>query len=1214
MIINWDEFKVKFHGRTQDAFEDLTYHLFCNEFNNGQGIFRYKNQKFIETEPVETENDIIGFQTKFYDSSPSKHASDFIDAIKGSKKTYGLTKLVFYVFPEFGQSSEKYKTKTKAIEEIENEAKKHNITIIWKVPSVIKQDLLKPENRILYYQYFDKAFVGIHNINSFIELKRNKLKPDLKNNYVKLDNFDDVLNKVKNHDFISISGNPLLGKTRLALEIAKVLYKDNYTVLIITNTSENLISNIKNVLSYEKPNLIIFDDYNITHEHLVNVIEEIRYHVRPNKVKFLFSLKKRYEPILNNLLSEFNNVTNIPLDPISNNHMRDIIDASTKPEVYIKYTAIDKILHISKGNIGICRMVINSIMNNDLRFLESYNGIYKIYFNDLELNNLTHENKIFLGVLSLFNNINFNDSDFINDLNKLCNFNINSQKRFINKLAREKIIKYEDNTCSIPDKILSIYMFHLVFVDEKLLKLPDIIMEFLPLYSSKFQNNIYDTLTIFGVNSLKDIKNQIDSTINKLNEGQLISVYRIFYLCYSEEIIVFLKDWIDNEDSEEFDFDEFEIPKSKNIFTIPPKISLLSLLFHTKYYMAALQLTLKILIKKPSLLNEILYVLKESYSFTFTGVENHFRLLNEFLDFVEKDSFNSLERMIIDKLFLFLLSEDNLFRFRHSEFKNNLGEHSIINFSLSSTESLINLRSRILTRMFSLYDYYPNEIQEIFETYIRNISKDYEKIFLNEEIQVYNFFKTLNFEKYNANRLCYLYLEQINKNNINLKHDFDFLNKQLVDNVKIYSNAFNRFDRRKTDEIRKSMVENISEESDVINTLNLMKEIDNYNSNSSIYCNLFFEVLIEKDFKLFLEAFSYYLNNNLNLTNRYYFIEFVFDKIDSLDFYNIIINSTHKDKTLIKYYFFELIPKKYISKTIFSDFMEFIRFELNEITLHYLDNYFKYNDYFIKSDLQTNAKNIVQYLIEIILEKFDEIELNFLFNFCNDNYVYFEDNFELLKTFYLTCLEKEYYDYDNSELKTLCEMNTDFIKEFFNWQINHITDFYYWNVDKIDFIWELEYDFSYIEDLIKLIVEKCEYFYLDYVNLLFSAKNKVEKDFINYFINNNSDDLKMIKVIFEVIKINYKDEFVNYLRKFIIRNSNVETFKHLVNPSYKSEVVIEAMFDESKIDFYNEIKNMLEEFNDNLDYFEHKSYINKLIKDTKENLEYEFNLLNQSYS
>uniref|UniRef100_UPI0039769B38 hypothetical protein n=1 Tax=Methanobrevibacter sp. TaxID=66852 RepID=UPI0039769B38 len=122
--------------------------------------------------------------------------------------------------------------------------------------------------------------------------------------------------------------------------------------------------------------------------------------------------------------------------------------------------------------------------------------------------------------------------------------------------------------------------------------------------------------------------------------------------------------------------------------------------------------------------------------------------------------------------------------------------------------------------------------------------------------------------------------------------------------------------------------------------------------------------------------------------------------------------------------------------------------------------------------------------------------------------------------------------------------------------------------------------------------------------------NNIEKEFINYFINNNFNDMKMIKVIFEIIKINYKDEFISYLKEFLDHNSDVETFKHLVNPSYKSEMVIKAMFDESKIEFYNEIKNMLEEFNDNLDYFEHKIYINKLITDTKADLEYEFNLLN----
>ena len=39
-MISWKEFESKHGERLQKAFEDLTYHLFCYEFNNGKGIHR----------------------------------------------------------------------------------------------------------------------------------------------------------------------------------------------------------------------------------------------------------------------------------------------------------------------------------------------------------------------------------------------------------------------------------------------------------------------------------------------------------------------------------------------------------------------------------------------------------------------------------------------------------------------------------------------------------------------------------------------------------------------------------------------------------------------------------------------------------------------------------------------------------------------------------------------------------------------------------------------------------------------------------------------------------------------------------------------------------------------------------------------------------------------------------------------------------------------
>lgn len=51
--MNWHNFSVKNSHQEQWAFEQMSYLLFCAEFDNNIGLFRYKNQSGIETEPLE---------------------------------------------------------------------------------------------------------------------------------------------------------------------------------------------------------------------------------------------------------------------------------------------------------------------------------------------------------------------------------------------------------------------------------------------------------------------------------------------------------------------------------------------------------------------------------------------------------------------------------------------------------------------------------------------------------------------------------------------------------------------------------------------------------------------------------------------------------------------------------------------------------------------------------------------------------------------------------------------------------------------------------------------------------------------------------------------------------------------------------------------------------------------------------------------------------
>jgi len=87
---NWNNFKAKFSENPQSNFEWFCYLLFCKEFKQDKGIFRYKNQSAIETNPVEIGNEVIGWQAKFYDTPLSKHKKEILETLENIVLIYSL--------------------------------------------------------------------------------------------------------------------------------------------------------------------------------------------------------------------------------------------------------------------------------------------------------------------------------------------------------------------------------------------------------------------------------------------------------------------------------------------------------------------------------------------------------------------------------------------------------------------------------------------------------------------------------------------------------------------------------------------------------------------------------------------------------------------------------------------------------------------------------------------------------------------------------------------------------------------------------------------------------------------------------------------------------------------------------------------------------------------------------------------------------------------
>lgn len=153
--LKWAVFQEKFSGKEQEAFESLAYELFCQEHNQPFGIHSYQNQTGIETDPIEIGEDHVGFQAKFLEVKPSERRSKLIEAFQSAKgKNPELTQIYFYLNKSFTESPLPDQKKSQVQAQIEDEAKKLEIKLVWKVPGQLKIQLSQPKNQRIYHRYF----------------------------------------------------------------------------------------------------------------------------------------------------------------------------------------------------------------------------------------------------------------------------------------------------------------------------------------------------------------------------------------------------------------------------------------------------------------------------------------------------------------------------------------------------------------------------------------------------------------------------------------------------------------------------------------------------------------------------------------------------------------------------------------------------------------------------------------------------------------------------------------------------------------------------------------------------------------------------------------------------------------------------------------------------------------------------------------------------
>lgn len=220
---NWDVFKFKFSENPQDTFEWMCYLLFCNEFGVRTGIFRYKNQSAIETNPISSNGINIGWQAKFYNATLSNHKNDILETLTNAKRDYpDLNKIIFYTNSEWSQYKGKEPQGKIEVEEI---AKENNLDIEWRCCSFFESPFVVDDCSRFTSYFFTQSDKLFGLLDAFAS-HSNAILADIETTIRFGDkdvsiNRDNIISEIEKTDTraLIISGEGGTGKTALIKEL-----------------------------------------------------------------------------------------------------------------------------------------------------------------------------------------------------------------------------------------------------------------------------------------------------------------------------------------------------------------------------------------------------------------------------------------------------------------------------------------------------------------------------------------------------------------------------------------------------------------------------------------------------------------------------------------------------------------------------------------------------------------------------------------------------------------------------------------------------------------------------------------------------------------------------------------------------------------------------------------------------------------------------------
>lgn len=1099
------------------------------------------------------------------------------------------------------------------------------------------------------YPSVAKDYLGVEvdtgqivSLNDFIShYEKNKLATTLQTEFhFRKNEKNNLLSLIKNNSLVVISGQAGVGKSRIAIECYKQFIKTNevYKPYCIFNQGIDLFEDIKSYFSDSGNFLIFVDDANriSSFQYIVQLLQTKR---SDQNFKIIVTVRDYALDKIREICRPVGGSEEITIKRFTDKEIKQFV----KDEFEINnHLYLDRISDICQGNPRIAVMAAQIAKDkNTLESIRNVSELYDKYYSSItpDLDDLEDQNILKVaGIVTFFRNVDRTNDNLMSLINEIFSIDAEYFWEASKKLHDIEILDmFENEVVKISDQVLSTYLFYLVFFKEKLIDFSILINNLFPQYKQRLIDAINPVLNTF---SYEEIKQDIESKVNNVwevvrenSENNFLELVDVFWFLKPTDTLIYIKDKISNIKKQDIAIDDIKFDIDANSTSSLPKfLSTLSLFrfLEEEQIRVSLDLLLQYSEKQPNDTQEILNYFTNRYGFQPESYRYYYHVQQAVVDKVLEYSCSGSHEYFTR---MFIALANNYLRTHFSSSRSGR-DHTITltQFDLTPSETLFNLREKILKALFNLYEDKRYQ-QFILKLLLSHSSSGYyisvSSIIENDSKLILRFFKnTLDSDVLFHCVVVQKYLRLLKRFNIQVEEEL--ITRFQSPDYKLYDLITNRLERAELklshdnyEEYKKKKITKLTysySEKDYEDLLHRFHEILQKLENHSRWeieqgIISILEELSKRDSELFHNVIRKYLIQGEYLQINPWVIVFnMLLSCKAAEVFEIINSAEYPSKNCWLFSYYQNISSDDIKQEHANELYKL--YEQSEI------QYFVSNiDYFLKyEDIE---KGFVTNVVKIILERESSTSrvartLSLMFN-PNTNLhknlnTLFSSNFTLLEKAYIAVDEVEQHtDYDGTTFSILLDNDYKFIERYLNEKIDKKNHFHPYDESRdYSFVW-LRNDYIEIMHHFTSFIfgKKDKGLYDDYYKVFFNKNEKPQTD-SSIIEKQNSFLLKEIKTKFD--KKDYMRFLFNvivdfpHIRKlmfyetFLNKNKKFEDFENLPYEAFISVYSGSTVpILQNKIDFYEKIIQLC----NSVELLKHRQYMEQRIQRIRIEIQHE---------